>query len=111
MSIVATHIELRENRRGSPRAYIVGTRVRVHDIYVLAKVQGKTPEEIVAAVPSLSLAQVHAALSYYFDHRDAILRELQEDQAFASGMRKRLGPGPLEQRLGGEAGDAAVPLG
>jgi uncharacterized protein (DUF433 family) len=93
------HIEFRKNRAGQDRAYIVGTRVRVQDIYVDSEVLGRTPEEIVAALPHLTLAQVHAALAYYFDHRDEILDALRQDEEFVAAMKKRTGPGPLETKL------------
>jgi uncharacterized protein (DUF433 family) len=80
--LVATHIELRENRTGQQRAFIVGTRVRVQDIFAQAEIQGLTPEEIVEGLPHLTLGQVHAALSYLYDHRAAILQEMREDAAF-----------------------------
>src|SRR5687768_18425922 len=94
---VATHIELRLNRRGLPRAFVTGTRVRVQDIYALAEVQGKSADEVLQALPSLTLSQVHAALSYYFDHRESILNEMREDEEFSQQLRKLAGPGPLEQ--------------
>ena len=106
----ATHIELRPNREGRERAYIAGTRVRVQDIYALAEIQGKSPGEIVQSLPDLTLGQVHAALGYYFDHRDAILAEVKEDDDFARHFRTLSGPGPLEQRLNAaRGGGAAIP--
>jgi uncharacterized protein (DUF433 family) len=57
-------IELRPNRSGQPRVFIAGTRVRVQDIYGLSELQGKTPDEIVAALPHLTLHQVHSALAF-----------------------------------------------
>ncbi|MGE0756764.1 MAG: DUF433 domain-containing protein [Pirellulaceae bacterium] len=90
---VATHIELRQNREGKPRAFIAGTRVRVQDIYAQAEVQGHTPEEIVDGLPHLTLGQVHAALSYLYDHREQILNELREDEAFVAEIRKQLQAG------------------
>ena len=93
------HIELRKNRDGQERAYIVGTRVRVQDIYVDSQVVGKSPEEIVTALPHLTLAQVHAALAYYFDHRDEVLEEVRQDQQFVALMKMQTGPGPLELKL------------
>ena len=95
---LATYIEIRPNRAGQQRAYIAGTRVRVQDICILAERQGHTPDEIVRALPHLTLAQVHAALAYYFDHRDAIVAELREDQEFVDQVRAATGPGPLEQK-------------
>jgi uncharacterized protein (DUF433 family) len=93
------HIEIRKNRSGQERAYIVGTRVRVQDIYIDSEVVGKSPEQIVTALPHLTLAQVHAALAYYFDHREEILREMREDEQFVSLMKEQTGPGPLELKL------------
>jgi uncharacterized protein (DUF433 family) len=105
---VATHIEVRQNRAGQERAYIAGTRTRVQDIYALAEIQGLTPDQIVEQLPHLTLGQVHAALSYYFDHRNQILNELREDEEFVQVMRAKTGPGPLEERLGKLRGDDAV---
>jgi uncharacterized protein (DUF433 family) len=101
MQAVATHIEIRPNRDGQPRTFIAGTRIRVQDIHALAEVQGKTPGEIVQALPGLTLAQVHAALSYYFDHREAIVQEVREDEEFVRKFRATSGAGPLEKRLTG----------
>lgn len=98
MKTATSHIVLRPNRDGQSRAFIEGTRVRVQDIYFLSEVDGKSSEEIVAELPHLTLGQVHAALSYYFDHRDEILEEIREDDAFAAQMRAQFGPGPLERR-------------
>lgn len=104
---IATHIELRPNRDGQQRAYIAGTRIRVQDVYAYAEIQGLSADAIVEQLPQLTLGQVHAALSYYFDHRDEILGELREDEAFARTLRARTGPGPLEQFLNaGGASDA-----
>jgi uncharacterized protein (DUF433 family) len=105
---VATHVELRKNRSGQDRAYIVGTRTRVQDVYALAEIQGLAPDQIVEQLPHLTLGQVHAALSYYFDHRDLILNELREDEEFVRVMRAQTGPGPLEQRLGELRGDDSL---
>jgi uncharacterized protein (DUF433 family) len=33
---------------------------------------GMSPDEILQSLPHLTLAQVHAALTYYFDHKKAI---------------------------------------
>jgi uncharacterized protein (DUF433 family) len=105
---VATHIEIRANRAGQGRAFIAGTRTRVQDVYALAEIQGLTADQIVEQLPHLSLGQVHAALSYYFDHREQILNELREDEEFVQLMRAQTGPGPLEQRLGAPGGGDVV---
>lgn len=104
------HVELRKNRAGQDRAYIAGTRIRVQDIYAQSEVHGRTPDEIAAAFPQLTLAQIHSALAYYFEHREAIIAELRQDEQFVALIKTRTGPGPLERKLGGEgAGDEVSP--
>lgn len=73
--------------------------MRVQDVYALSELQGKTPDEIVVALPHLTLSQVHTALAYYFQHREAILREIREDDDLAAVVRANLGPGPLAAKL------------
>jgi len=102
---VATHIELRPNRDGQPRAFIEGTRVRVQDIYAQAEIHGRSAEEIVEGLPHLTLGQVHAALSYLHDHREEILCEMREDQAFVEQLRAKSGPSLLEKNRAKLAGN------
>jgi hypothetical protein len=57
-----------------------------------------TPDEIVSSVPSISLADVHAALAYYFDHIDEIQDEMRSERAFVEEFRKAH-PSLLEAKL------------
>lgn len=106
----AGYIEIRNNRGGQPRAYIAGTRVRVQDVYVHYEVHGQTADEIVDGFPHLTLAQVHAALSYYFDHREEIQEELRQDREFVARTKAQAKTGPLEKKLVEiRAGDDSLP--
>jgi uncharacterized protein (DUF433 family) len=62
---------------GSP--IIRGTRITVRLLATLIR-GGATPEEIIRTYPQLGLAQVYDALSYYFDHRAEIDREIEENK-------------------------------
>jgi uncharacterized protein (DUF433 family) len=84
---------------GKPR--IAGTRIRVQDIVIWHEHKGCSPEEIMAAFPQITLADVHAALAYYFDNIDEIRRQMKESEDFVAQLRAQLGPGPLEQKLKG----------
>lgn len=55
------------------RACIEGTRIRVIDIVCLHE-EGLAPEQMLHQFSSrpLTLAEVHAALAYYYDHREEI---------------------------------------
>lgn len=81
---LTSHIEMRPGVRGE-RAFIAGHRVRVQDI-VLWDEEGLSADEIITRVPTISLADVHAALAYYYDHLDEINRHIQEDESFANQM-------------------------
>lgn len=84
---------------GKPR--VAGTRIRVQDIVIWHERQGRSPEQIVASYPHLSLADVYAALAYYFDHCDEIKRQMKEGEEFVERLKSELGPGPLEAKLKG----------
>ncbi len=78
---------------------IANTRIRVQDIYVWHELQGQSPDEIVSKFPQLSLADVHAALTYFWDHREEILRQMREAEAFVAELQARAGPSKLQQKL------------
>ena len=92
---------------GKPR--VAGTRIRVADIVRWHELEGRDPEEIVADYPQLTLSDVHAALAYYFDHRDEIRQEMAASEEFAAELKAKLGPGPLASKLSGQDG-ASAPL-
>ena len=72
-----------EIRGGRPR--IAGTGVTVQRIVGWAKL-GLTPEEIVAEIGHVTLAQVHAALAYYHANPQAIESAIAADQAEAERL-------------------------
>ncbi len=80
---------------GKPR--IAGHRITVRDIVIWHERLGRSLDEI-AAEHDLSLAAIHAALTYYFDHRDEIDRDIEESRAFVEAMR-RLTPSKVMRRL------------
>jgi len=73
------------------RPCIAGTRVRVQDI-VLRTESGESPDEILAALPHLSMADVHAALAYYHDNRDAIDGQIAESDALVTAFKASHSP-------------------
>ncbi|MBI4558924.1 MAG: DUF433 domain-containing protein [Candidatus Hydrogenedentes bacterium] len=46
-----------------------------------------SPDKIVSAHPGITLADVHAALAYYFDHTDEIRQFMRDDDTFAESLR------------------------
>ncbi|QDV81373.1 DUF433 domain-containing protein [Planctomycetes bacterium TBK1r] len=81
------HIDIRNNRVGQPRAYIRDSRLRVQDIVVDHQRFGHSAEQIAADYDGLSLAQVHSALAFYFDHREEIQAAIRDDEVFSDRMQ------------------------
>lgn len=71
------------------KACIAGHRVRVFDVVTWHEHQGMTPDEIVSHIPTITLADVHAALAYYFDHLEEIQQEMRAERAFAEEFRRK----------------------
>lgn len=65
------------------RACIAGHRIRVMDVVVCHEMGGMCPEEIVSQFPGITLADVHAALAYYFDNRGEIEADFRHDEEWA----------------------------
>lgn len=104
--LLAKHIEIDAARCGG-KPCVTGTRIRVYDIYVWHELERKSPEEIVSDHPQLALADVHAALAYYWDNREAIQQEMKEAGDFVEQLKAKTGPGPLQRKLGSSDTDSA----
>src|SRR5262245_42219464 len=83
---------------GGPKARIAGHRIRVQDVVIWHEKMGLSPDEIVHDYPTISLADVYAALAYYWDHRDEIEHAIATEHDLAEEFR-RLYPGPLQEKL------------
>lgn len=68
---------------------IAGTDIKVSQIASEYEHMGMSPDEIVEAHPHLGLAEVHAALAYYYDHQDVIRREWADAESLVAELRKR----------------------
>lgn len=62
---------------GSPT--IRGTRFPVRSVVNYVLRQGISPEELVKEFAQLTLAQIYDALSYYYDHKEEIEKDIREN--------------------------------
>ncbi len=88
---------------GKPR--IAGTRIQVKHLVVMHERQRMSPEEIVAELPHLTLADVYAAMAYYHDHRETINAEIATDRAWYEEMKANH-PSRLQEKLRQRKADA-----
>jgi uncharacterized protein (DUF433 family) len=94
-----THIRLDERRV----AWIADTNVKVIEVAMDHIAYDWDAEEIHAAHPHISLAQIHAALSYYHDHKlemdGNMQRQLESYRRLRGEAAGQLTRAPLEARL------------
>ena len=81
-------------------AWIDDTNVKVIEVVLDKIAHGSSPEEIHYQHPGLSLAQIHAALSYYYDHQEEIDEEIERRLREVDAMAAQAGNDtPLRRRL------------
>src|SRR5215218_10289606 len=80
------------------KACIAGHRIRVMDIVVWHEMRGQSAGEIVAMFPGITLADVHAALAYYFDNRQEIEDDFRRDEEWAERVKATI-PSKLREKL------------
>jgi len=80
---------------GKPR--IAGHRLTVQNIVIWHERLGHTADEIATAY-DVTLADVYAALAYYFDHRAEIDRAIDDSGAFVDALRQQT-PSKLTAKL------------
>jgi uncharacterized protein (DUF433 family) len=90
---------------GRPR--IAGHRIQVEDVAIWHERMGMSPVEIVSEYPSITLADVHAALAYYFENRQRIDADIESARKYADELRSNAGPSLLEQKVRQRMADAS----
>lgn len=71
------------------RPVVRGTDIKVSQIAFEYEHHGATPDEIVEAHGHLTLADVHAALAYFYDHLETIRQDWRETERLIAEMKKR----------------------
>jgi uncharacterized protein (DUF433 family) len=82
---------------GQPR--IAGTRIKVKHVYTWVERMGMTPAQVVAEYPHLTMAQVHAALAYYWSHQDEIHQDIENEEKLVAELKAKAGPSKIQERL------------
>ena len=79
------------------KPHIAGHRLRVQDIALWHERLGMSVAEISADF-DLTLAEIYAALAYYFDYKDSIDQDIATDQAYFEAF-KQDNPSLLQEKL------------
>lgn len=82
---------------GQPR--IAGTRIKVKHVYTWVEQMAMTPAQVVSEYPHLTMAQVHAALAYYWSHPDEIHQDIENEEKLVAELKAQAGPSKIQQTL------------
>lgn len=97
-NVLTQHIEITAGiAGGKPR--VIGHRITVQNIIIWHERLGLSADEI-ATEHGLTLADVYAALTYYYDHREEIDQAIRTDETFIEELRRRI-PSKLKEKIGG----------
>lgn len=81
------------------RPWIAGANTKVVEVVCDTIAHGSSPEEIHFQYPHLSLAQIHSALAYYYDHQAEIDAEIVRQVEEYDRLRVEVENSPLRQKL------------
>lgn len=85
MPVTNQHIEFKADvLNGKPKNFDI--RITVQNIVIWHEKMGKSVDEI-SAEYDLSLAEIHAALRYYFDHQEEIDGAIRDDETFIKQLK------------------------
>jgi uncharacterized protein (DUF433 family) len=94
-AVVSTLIELDDNGV----AWISGAKVKVIEVATDKLAHGSSPEEMHFQYPHLSLAQIHAALAYYYEHQEGFDAEIIRQANWAAEIAEKAKDSPPRRKL------------
>lgn len=104
MDTMPAHVEATPGvAGGKPR--IAGHRITVQDVAIWHERLGLSADEI-ASEYGLSLADIYAAVAYYYDYRNEIDRAIQADEDFITELCRRT---PSKVRTAADPGGQVRP--
>jgi uncharacterized protein (DUF433 family) len=78
---------------------IEGTTIKVIELVLEKTAYGWSPEELHIQHPYLTLGQIHSALAYYWDHQEALDRDIERRLGQVDKIREQISLPPLIARL------------
>jgi uncharacterized protein (DUF433 family) len=94
-AVFATQIEL----DGRGIAWIGGTKVKVTEVVLDKLAYGWSPEEIHFQHRNLSLAQIHGALTYYYENQAELDAQIQHGLEASAELTTEISDADLRDKL------------
>src|SRR3989442_2384683 len=83
VAVLNSLIEIDE--KGIP--WISGANTKVVEVVLDKLAHNSSPEEMHEQYPHLSLAQIHAALSYYYEHQAEVDADIERRDRYVENLR------------------------
>jgi uncharacterized protein (DUF433 family) len=80
-------------------AWIEEARTKVVEVVLHWQASGLSAEQLHLELPHLSLAQIHSALAYFWDHQEELEGEIARRAAFVETARQESGQPPIAEKL------------
>ena len=80
-------------------AWVAGANTKVKEIVLDKLAYGWSPEEMHLQHPHLSMAQIHAALAYYYENQDKLDDEIRRDLEEVDQLRSQSESSTLRSKL------------
>ena len=80
-------------------AWVDDTNVKVVELALDHLAYGWSAEAIHEQFPALTLAQIHAALAFFYDHQAEFEQEMLRREREVAAWKAELGESPLQRRL------------
>ena len=80
-------------------AWVAGANTKVKEIVLDKLAYGWSPEEMHFQHPHLSMAQIHAALAYYYENQEKIDEEIRRDLEEVDQLRPQSESSALRSKL------------
>ena len=97
--MVAAEVISRIVRDDRGVAWIQQANVKVIEVALDHLAYGWSAEAIHEQHPHLSLAQIHSALAFYYDHQAEFDAEIEKQTERLRAMRAATGEAPMQRRL------------
>jgi uncharacterized protein (DUF433 family) len=95
--IATDYLYVTTDEQGVP--WIAGAPTKLVELIPDTVTYGWSPEELHFQHPHLSMGQIHSALAYYWDHKQAIDADIERRLVLVDDIHRTLSPTRLDERL------------
>jgi uncharacterized protein (DUF433 family) len=97
MAVATRYEHIVFDKKGVP--HIKGTTTKVIEVAKDLLAHGWSPEEMHYQHSYLTMGQIHAALAYYWDHREELDADIERREREVEQIKRERGPSKLRAKL------------